>query len=216
MYRLYRWILVMIAVGLSTVLVPSALFGQPVITQIPQPSLVNVEVAFTEVVTGTGFVSGSVVLINNTAEPTTYDSANSRLIAQVLPTLLTAVGNATVTVMNPDGSLSNSFTIQVVQGPVITLIPQPSLVTVGAAFTEVVTGTGFVSGSVVLINNTAEPTTYDSANSRLIAQVPATLLTAAGNATVTVRNPDGSLSNSFTIQVVQGPVITLIPQPSLA
>jgi len=67
----------------------------------------------------------------------------------------------------------------------------------------VVTGTNFVSGSTVLWNGSSRTTTYVS-STQLNAAIPASDLTTAGTAQVTVFNPTpgGGTSNAqtFTIQ----------------
>jgi len=71
----------------------------------------------------------------------------------------------------------------------------------GAAFTMTLTGTNFVSGSVVRWNGSARPTTFVS-NTRLTAAISDIDIATAGTAEVTVFNPalgDTSNALSFTI-----------------
>ncbi len=62
-------------------------------------------------------------------------------------------------------------------------------------------GTGFFNNSVVKWNGMALATTYNSFD-QLTAIVPASLLMAAGTATVTVTTPQVGVSNSATIKIV--------------
>src|SRR5205823_11754544 len=68
----------------------------------------------------------------------------------------------------------------------------------------VVGRSGFVSGSVVLFNGTAVPTTFSSANG-LDVNVPANLLVTAGPVPIEVRNPDNATSGIWTFYIQTGP-----------
>lgn len=87
------------------------------------------------------------------------------------------------------------------------LLPAPTLTTIApatvsaaaAAISVVCTGTGFVTGAVVLVDGAVTtPTTFQSAT-----QVTLTLYnpTVAGNQVLTVRNPDGKVSGPRTMVV---------------
>ena len=73
-----------------------------------------------------------------------------------------------------------------------------------AAFTLTITGTGFVSGSVVKWNSSPRTTTFVS-SSELTAAVPASDIAKAKTAVVTVFNPQphGGTSNGVFFQVAQ-------------
>jgi hypothetical protein len=96
----------------------------------------------------------------------------------------------------------------------VPLINQPlipvSVVPGGPGFTLTVNGTGFVSGGTVNWNGIALATTFVS-HSQLAATVPATNITNASTASVTVVNPTpgGGASNIVFFQVAT-------PLPSLA
>ena len=62
--------------------------------------------AFTLTVNGTGLLSGATVQWNGSALPTTFVSS-TQLTATVSASLIGSVGNAQVTVINPDGAVSN-------------------------------------------------------------------------------------------------------------
>lgn len=72
----------------------------------------------------------------------------------------------------------------------------------GAAFTLTVNGAGFVSGAAVRWNGSTRTTAFVS-STQLTAQIPASDLTTAGTAQVTVFNPapGGGLSNSLTFTI---------------
>jgi hypothetical protein len=72
----------------------------------------------------------------------------------------------------------------------------------GSKFTLTVAGTGFVSGSVVNWNGTAETTTFVSSE-KLTAAIPASAIATASTATVTVTSPapGGGTSNPVYVTV---------------
>lgn len=151
-------------------------------------------------VAGQGFVNGAVVRWNGAALATTWVNLN-QLTAVVPASLLEVAGPATVTVADPNGvAVAGSETITVTT-PSLSGI-NPSSATLGSGNTTItVAGQGFVSGAVVKWNGTALATTWVSLT-QLTAVVPASLLDAAGPATITVIDPNGVAvpgSQTFTI-----------------
>jgi uncharacterized protein (TIGR03437 family) len=191
-------------------------------SQNPVPTLTNLSPnsrgvnggAFTLAVTGTNFVQGSQVRWNGQGRPTTFINS-TQLTAQIPATDVSTVGTAQVTVFNPEpgGGTSNSLPFAITAQnptPAITGLV-PSTAAVGAGFTLTVTGTGFINGSVVKWNDSNRPTTFVN-ETTLTAQIPASDLTAPGQADVTVFNPapGGGTSNiaRFTI-LAQNPTPAL-------
>lgn len=113
---------------------------------------------------------------------------------KLLPLALTTVSTALYP--NPASSTTSN--------PVPYLNPlQPDAAAPGGpAFTLIVTGTGFVSGSVVDWNGSARTTTFVSA-SKLTAAITATDIASPATATVTVASPGpgGGVSNRQYFQV---------------
>ena len=177
--------------------------------------------AFQLVVNGTNFVSGSVVQWNSGSGAqslsTVYVSA-TQLSAVVPAGLIAAAGTAFVDVLNPGGATSGlaTFTIVAAPAPAAPTIGSgglsPASVTVGStAFQLTVTGTNYLSGSVVQWNSGAGAqslATVMLSATQLTALVPAGLLTAAGPVFVTVQNPGGLSSNlaTFTVTAAAAPV----------
>ncbi|MGH3739890.1 MAG: beta strand repeat-containing protein [Micromonosporaceae bacterium] len=171
---------------------------------------------FTLGVSGTNFVSGSVVRWNGTARATTYVSA-TQLTAAIPAADIAAAGTATVTVVTPapGGGTSNpqTFTITAASNPVPTTtgLNPASVPAGGADFTLTVTGTNFVGSSQVRWNGANRITTFVSAT-QLTAAIPAADIAAAGTASVTVLTPapGGGTSNAqtFTITAPNNPVPT--------
>lgn len=163
---------------------------------------------FMLMVMGTNFVSNSVVQWNGAALTTTFGSA-TQLTAAVPQSDIATAGTASVTVFNPTpgGGTSSAlmFTINAsTNNPVPTLTGlQPSTISAGAAVSLTVTGTNFISTSVVKLNGTALATTFTSAT-QLMASVPAAAIPTAGTASVTVFNPTpvGGTSSGSTVTIV--------------
>jgi hypothetical protein len=158
-------------------------------------------------ISGSGFVSSSLVEWNGVALSTTYVSG-TLLTAQIPASDLSSAGTANIAVQNsaPGGGTSTTvaFTINPPPNPTPTVISlSPSSATVGAsAFTLTVTGTQFISASQVLWNGSQVPTTYVSSTS-LTSQVPSSDLTSAGAASVAVQNPapGGGTSGSLNFTI---------------
>ena len=180
----------------------------PVVSSISPASVTAGDPAFTLTITGTNFISGSVINWNGTALATTFISA-TQLTASVSVTLVAVAGTANITVFNPTpgGGTSNVsvFTISSVSTnpvPAITSL-SPASVTAGApVFTLTVNGTNFIGSSVINWNGSALTTTYIN-STQLTATVSASLVTTAGTAAVTVVTPapGGGTSNAATFTV---------------
>jgi hypothetical protein len=192
---------------------PSASFtiaGAPAISSLSPSSAMQGGPAFTLTVNGTGFFSGAVVQWNASALATNFVSA-TQLTAQVPASLIAAPGTATVTVVE-SGVTSGGATFTISAGPVIASLSPNTAPAGGPAFTLTVNGSGFVSGAVVQWNASALATSFVSAT-QLTAQVPASLIAAAGTANVTVvENGVTSASATFTIGAEQ--VITSLSPDS--
>ena len=196
--------------GVTSTSASFTIAAAPAISSLSPSSAMAGGPAFTLTVNGTGFFSGAVVNWNGSPLPTNFVSA-TQLAAQVAASLIAAPGTATVTVVE-SGATSGGATFTISAGPVITSL-SPDVVTVGGpAFTLTVNGSGFVSGAVVKWNGSALATNFVSAT-QLTAQVPASLIAAAGTANVTVVE-NGVTSASATFTVTAGQVITSLSPDS--
>ena len=177
----------------------------PTTTSISPASTLAGGSSFTLTVNGTNFVSSSVVNWNGSALSTTFVSA-TQLTATVPAANIASAGSAGVTVFSPTpgGGTSNTqtFTINNNPAPTITAISPSSATAGGSAFTLAVTGTNFITTSVIKWNGTSLTTNYTSATS-ISASVPAANIATAGTASVTVFNPapggGTSVASTFTI-----------------
>jgi hypothetical protein len=89
--------------------------------------------------------------------------------------------------------------------PVLTALSPTSVGAGSGAFTLTLTGSSFVSGSVAYFGPTALTTTFVS-STQLTATVPASLVTTAGSANVTVVNPApvGGTSGAVAFAITSG------------
>ncbi len=174
--------------------------------------------AFTLTVNGSNFIPASVVQWNGAARPTTF--VNGGQVQAAIPASdIAAPGTAQVRVVNPapGGGTSNAlpFTINSPAPnpmPAVSSISPSSVPVGGPAFTLTVNGSYFIPASVVLWNGAARPTTFVNGG-QLRAAIPASDITTAGDAKITVSNPPpgGGVSNSRTLQIKKPAVSSISP-----
>ena len=187
----------------------------PTVSSLSPSSATAGSAAFTLSVTGSGFVNGSVVNWNGAARTTTFVSA-TKVSAAISSMDIASAGTAQVTVFNPapgGGTTAGStFTINASNPvPTISSLSPSSATAGGAAFTLYVTGTGFLSGSVVNWNGAARTTTFVSAT-QLSAAITATDIANAGTTQVTVFNPaPGGGTSAGSAFIING----LSPMPTV-
>lgn len=188
-------------------------------TNNPVPSLSSIDPAslaagsgsFTLTVTGSSFISGSAVRWNGANRPTTFVST-TQINATIAASDIASPGTADVTVFNPapGGGTSGSMTFTIENPvPAITSLSPSSTVAGSPSFTLTVTGTGFVSGSIVRWNGSDRTTTFVSAT-QVTAFIPSSDVAATGSAQVTVFNPapGGGTSNAATFAVTDPQALT--------
>ncbi len=191
---------------------------KPTITSLVPSSATAGAAAFTLTVTGTNYVSTSVVNWAGSPRTTTFIS-KTRITATINAADVATAGTFKITVTNPaPGGGTSAFSNFTVNNPVPTLMSiSPSTVTTGSgSFTLTATGTKFVTGSKIQWNGVSLVTTFVSSTS-LTATVPATDITTAGTANVTVNNPTpgGGTSAAKTININNGvPTITSLTPPN--
>ncbi len=163
-------------------------------------------------VNGSNFISSSLVLWNGVGRATAFVST-TLLTVTIPPADIARAGTAQVSVFNtsPGGGFSNAFTFTITPAPPLNPVPAisaltPSLAFAGAAgFTLTVTGSRFISDSVVQWNGSDRPTTVNS-STQLSAAISAADVASTGTARVTVVNPSpgGGSSNAANF-VIQSP-----------
>lgn len=161
-------------------------------------------------VSGNDFLGNSVVKWGSTALQTTYINS-AQLLAVVPANLLATPGIVSVSVANGASAQSNALPFSV-NAPTLSVMSPSSAVAGTAGLTLTLSGTDFLSGTQVLWNGATIATTVT--NSTLLgASVPATALTSAGTAAVSVRNPGGATSGNLNFSIY-GPVATLLTPAS--
>jgi C1A family cysteine protease len=179
----------------------------PVLTGISPATGTAGGAAFPLTATGSSFTSESIVRWNGADRTTTFVSA-SQLTASIPAPDITAAGTASVTVYTPSPgggtSAARTFTITTASNPlpVLTGIFPASAMAGGAAFPLTASGSSFTSQSIVRWNGADRTTTFVSAG-QLTTSIPASYITAAGTASVTVYTPSPgggtSAARIFTI-----------------
>ena len=174
----------------------------PELTSLSPVSVRQNSAGFTLTLTGTGFISGSVVRWGGVARPTTFVS-NTRLTAAIPASDLTLAAVTAVTVFNPEpvGGVSNplSFLIEPI-APALTALNRTRLGVGGGNTTVTITGTGFDSATVARVNNSDRATTYVSPTQLRVTVLEADLA-QKGTLTITTVN-QGAASSGLTIQVI--------------
>lgn len=169
------------------------------------PSSINAgSPAFSLTLMGTSFTSQSVVLWNGIVQQTHFVSA-TQLTVQIPASDITTPGAAIVSVSDPSFGTSNTqnFTINV--PPLALSVVSPPNVTVGGpAFTLTALGTSFTGTSMVEWNGTALATTLVS-STELIAQVPASDISATGTASVMVSDPNSPPGSTSALTITIAP-----------
>ncbi len=182
----------------------------PALTSLSPSSAAAGSAGLTLTVSGTNFVSDTTVLWNGSPRTTTFVSA-AQLTASLAAADLATGGTAQVTVSNPTpgGGTSGSLTFTINNpAPALTSL-SPSSATAGSAgLTLTVSGSNFVSSSVVRWNGSNRSTTFVS-STQLRAAIPAADLATATTAQVAVLNPaPGGGTSSALVFTVTGPTIS--------
>lgn len=190
----------------------------PTMTTISPNSAPAGGAGFTLTVNGANFVGLAVVNFNGAAKTTTFISTH-QVTATITPADIAKGGTFPVTVTNPAPGGGNSAPTNFnVSNPVPTISSVAASGKAhapgGAPLTLTVTGSNYVANSVINFgfgsSSKAEPTTFVGAT-QLTAAIPASDVATAGNANVTVTNPNpggGTTSTvSFTLDgfTVAGP-----------
>jgi hypothetical protein len=183
---------------------------KPVLTSLSPNSAIAGSPAFTLAIKGKDFIKGATVEWGSTKLTTTYKTS-ILLTAAVPASLIAKQGTAKVTVTTTGGtSTAAVFTIGPAK-PVITSLSPKSAISGGSGFTLTINGYNFASGATAYWGTTALVTTYTSPI-LLSAAVPASLITTAGSASITVTTSIGtSAPASFTIVPPLPTIATLSP-----
>jgi YVTN family beta-propeller protein len=193
----------------------------------PVPALVSLSPAsaaaggsaFVLTLTGTNFVSNTVVQWNGMALTTTFVSSTQ--ISAIVPSSDIAIaGTASITSFNPapGGGTSNVLGLSVNgSAPTLSSLSQTSTVVGGPTFTLTLNGSNFVSGTVVKWNGVAVVTTFVN-GAQITAVIPASNIATAGNFSVTIFTPapGGGTSTPLNFAIVDFAVSSATPTQSVA
>jgi hypothetical protein len=185
-----------------------ALNPVPVISGLSPSSATAGGAALTLTVNGSGFVQGSSIVFNSVTKTTTFVSS-AQLTATLSTSDVASAGSFVVTVSSPapGGGSSNASAFTVNNAaPALTSI-LPNTVTVGASGQSLtVTGSNFVSSSVVRIDG-ADRTTHFVNSTQITADLLASDFTATGTRMITVFNPSpgGGATSGLTLTVASQP-----------
>jgi IPT/TIG domain len=190
----------------------------PAIAAITPSSAMAGSAATSISITGTGFISSSLVQWNGAPIATTYSSPTS--VNATLPAINLANGViATVTVANPSPGGGTSAAVQFAvnnPSPIISKISPVSIVAGSGDTTLDISGSGFVPSTVIDWNGAALVTTFAS-ETELKAVLPAVDVSAATQAEVTATNPPPVGGTSAQTSFVVGnplPTITSVSPAS--
>ncbi|HXG91363.1 MAG TPA: SMP-30/gluconolactonase/LRE family protein [Blastocatellia bacterium] len=163
---------------------------------------------FTIRLEGRNFVAGANVLFDGQPLPQPRVSKKGKLLlAEVPESLVAAAGTHTIQAVNPDGMVSATIELEVVQQDpnVIIRLPQNSVQEdSGFTFLPEIRGEGFKESSKVFVWRKSVPVTLLSSD-RLQFEVPDTFTNDPARVPVTLRNKDGGYSNTEIFFVVPRP-----------
>src|SRR5579872_6982900 len=192
----------------------------PSISSISPSSAVAGGSGCTLTVNGSNFISSSVIQWNGTNQTTSFTSATQ--LSTTISAANIAVGqNASVTVMNPapGGGTSSAVTLAVnAPVPAVTSVSPSSAKAGGTAFTLTVSGSAFLTSSVIQWNGNNRTTTYASATQLSTTITPVDIATGQ-NAAISVFNPGpgGGTSAELSLAVdTPAPTVASISPSSAA
>ncbi len=174
--------------------------------------------------TGTGFVSGSIVNFGTNADSGGVVTNGGATLTITIPAAqLNAAGPVSVTVTNPapGGGTTTAQTFTVNNpAPTLTSIAPTSGV-LGQSVNLTLTGTNFIAGSIVNFGANADSGgVVSNGGNTLTITIPAAQLNVAGTVSVTVTNPapggGTSAAAQFTINNPQPAITSLSPSSTAA
>jgi len=128
--------------------------------------------------------------------------SSTSLVAVVPGTLFTRAAELSLLVQNTDGNRSNSLTLKVENGPLITRLSKKKI-RIGSGTQELTLGgVAFKPGIVLFVNDVAVSTSFVS-EIEFTARIPAEMTSQPGTLNLQARHPDGGRSNIVKVKVVQ-------------
>lgn len=191
----------------------------PAITSVAPASFVSGATSPVVTVTGTGFVSSTVIQVNGSARPTTFVSSTQVSVALTTADV-SAASSLSLTAVNPapGGGTSTAAAVAVVTPnpvPTITAL-SPTTASLGIASQVIaVNGTGFLPTTVINVNGSARATSYSNAT-LVNLTLTAADVSALGSLSLIAVNPTpgGGTSAAFLLPVNNPPVGMIHLSPS--
>ncbi|MDP9014603.1 MAG: PQQ-binding-like beta-propeller repeat protein [Pseudomonadota bacterium] len=183
----------------------------PSLTSVSPSSVPAFSSGITLTLTGTGFTTSTVVLVNNFVLTSTYVSSTQITVG---PMAFSDVSGTTLTLTVEDpasGNVpSNGVTLNFTPAiPVAASVAPSTVIAAQGALSLTVSGQYFTSTAAVYFNGNSRPTTLNN-QGQLVAQLTAQDVAVAGTATITVEDPaSGNVPSNVLSFVIQ-------PLPSLA
>jgi hypothetical protein len=152
-------------------------------------------------VTGERFQRGARVVVQGVAVETRFGSSTA--LVTILPNnFFVRAAELSLSVLNADGNSSNSLTLTVENGPLITRLSHSKVKAGTGAFDLALGGVAFKQDVILFVNDVAVSTTYLS-DSSLSARIPAEMTNQPGEMTLQARHPDGGRSNTVKLKVIE-------------
>ena len=158
---------------------------------------INLEIS----VAGERFQRGATVLVQGEAAETRFVSSTS-VVAIAPSSLFARAAELPLIVLNTDGNRSNTVTLTVENGPLITRLSRGKIRAGGPDFELTVGGVAFKPGVVLFVNDIAVATSY-AGDASFSARIPAEMTSQPGVLTLQARHPDGGRSNLVKLNVVE-------------
>ena len=175
----------------------------PAITQVAPATIPAGSAATTITLTGSGFLSSTVLRVNGAVRSTNYVSA-TQITASLPATDFATAATLSITAFapTPGGGSSNALNLKVTNpAPTITQLTPATLITGSTATIVSVTGTGFVSSTTVSVNGTPRTTAYISPTQINVTLTAADLATAGSLSLAVVNATPGGGSASASVPV---------------
>jgi hypothetical protein len=204
--------------GVWDIVLNNFTFPGPHISSISPVSALAGGAAFTLTVNGNGLTNGAVNWNGATTNVTTQQVSDTQLTATIAAALIGGGGAPQITV-KVGAATSNALTFTVIGGaPTITAVSPTSALVNAVATPITVTGTGFASNAVVIMNPdvggtlTITPTSVTA--TQIMATVPATFMANFGSTnSVGVQNPPPGGGTTVTTATVTLPTFVVVAPP---
>ncbi|HUP02766.1 MAG TPA: putative Ig domain-containing protein [Bryobacteraceae bacterium] len=190
----------------------------PVITGVSPASASQLGQSITLTVTGSGFFAGATIDWNGAPLTTTFVSG-SQLTAVVPANLVSSVGTAAITVVNPSAVVSNVLTFTIgFPSLAITFTTLPAG-TVGTAYSQVLSAGGgqLPYHNWIVTSGALPPGLTLDANAGTITGIPTSAVGSPYLFTVTVMDSGGTVSApiTFTVKINPPASVVILNQPTL-